>query len=178
MNREVEAIKKGLSANYEDLDVLRDMSFSPVAAVTIPGYAVIWAAPLLAFISSVLVKLFTRTSPEKTAVKRRRQACGKAVAQLRKVSATRQDRQGELLVSVMKQYIGDRFDRMAGSLTPDDCYDAIVAATQDEQAAGKYRETIAEFEAGRYAPMEVSIDAERIRQAIQLVRTVEKNCRR
>ena len=40
------------------------------------------------------------------------------------------------------------------------------------------RDTIADFEAGRYASMEVNITAERIEQAIQLVRTVEKNCRK
>ena len=178
VNREVEAIKKGLSANYENLDVLRDLSFSPIAAMTNPGYAVIWAAPLLAFISSVLVKVFTHTSPEKVAARRRRRASGKAIGQLKKVAAANRDRQSELLVSIMKQYIGDRFDRTAGSLTPDDCYDAIVVATQDEQTAGKYRETITELEAGRYAPMEVEINAERIRDVIQLVRTVEKYCRR
>ena len=178
VNREVEAIKKGLSANYEDADILQDLSFSPVAAMTNPGYAVIWAAPLLAFISSVLVKVITHTSPDKVAARRRRQACGKAIGQLRKAAAANRDRQSELLVSIMKQYIGDRLDRTAGSLTPDDCYNAIVAATQEEQTADKYRETIAEFEAGRYAPMEVEINAERIKDIIHLVRAVEKNCRR
>jgi hypothetical protein len=178
VNREVEAIKKGLSANYEDLDALRDVSFSPVAAMTNPGYAAIWAVPLLALVSSVLFRLFTRTSPEKVAVRRRRQASGKAIGQLKKVATASRERQIEVIVSIMKQYIGDRFDRTAGSLTPDDCYDAIVAATQDEQTAEQYRQAIAEFEAGRYAPMEVNIDAERTRDFIRLVRTVDKNCRR
>ena len=176
VNREVEAIKKGLSANYENLDVLKDMSFSPVAALANPGYAVLWAVPLLTFVASVLVKLSTRTSPEKVAIRRRRQACGKAIGQLKKITSADRQRQGELLVSIMKQYVGDRFDRTAGSLTPDDCYDAIIAATQDEQTAGKYKETIAGFEAGRYASMEVDITAERIGQVVQLVRTVEKSC--
>ena len=178
VNREVEVIKKGLSANYEDLDVLQDLSFSPVAAMTNPGYAVIWAAPLLALISSMLVKVVTHTSPDKVAARRRRQACGKAIGQLKKAAAASRDRQSELLVSIMKQYIGDRFDRTAGSLTPDDCYDAIVAGTDDEKTAGRYREAIAEFEAGRYAPMEVDINVGRIRDVVRLVRAVEKKCRR
>jgi len=178
VNREVEAIKKGLSANYEDLDVLKDMSFSPVAALANPGYAALWALPLLMFISSVLAKLITSTSPEKVAIRRRRQACGRAIAQLKKMASADSDRQGELLVSIMKQYIGDRFDKTAGSLTPDDCYDAIVTATADEQNAGRYRETIADFEAGRYASMEVNVTAERIGEIAQLVRTVENNCPR
>jgi hypothetical protein len=176
VNREVEAIKKGLSANYENLDVLKDMSFSPLAALANPGYAAIWALPLLTFISSVVARLLTSTSPEKVAIRRRRQACGRAIAQLKKMASADSDRRGELLVSIMKQYIGDRFDKTAGSLTPDDCYDAITAATADEQNAGKYRETIADFEAGRYASMEVNVTAERIKEIVQLVRAVEKNC--
>ncbi len=178
VNREVEAIRKGLSANYEDLDALKDMSFSPVAALAHPGYAALWAVPLLTFISSVLVRLWTHTSPEKVAARRRRQACGKAVGQLRRIASANADRQSELLVSAMKQYVGDRFDRAAGSLTPDDCHDTIVDTAGNEQAAGKYRETIADFEAGRYTSVEVNITSERITQIIQLVRTVEKSCRK
>jgi len=176
VNKEVEAIKKGLSANYEYLDVLKDMSFSPLAALTSPGYAVLWAAPLLALVSSIFIKLFTHTSPEKTAVKRRRQACSKAVGQLKNIASANAERQSELLVSAMKQYIGDRFDRTAGSLTPDDCYNAIVVGADDAPAADKYREAIANFEAGRYASMEVSITSEEIKEVIELIRRIEKNC--
>jgi len=175
VNKEVEAIKKGLSANYEDLDVLTDMSFSPLAALA-PGYALVWAAPLLALVSSLFIRLSTRTSPEKVAVKRRRQACSKAVGQLKNIASANAPQQSELLVSAMKQYIGDRFDRTAGSLTPDDCYNAIVVGADDAPAADKYREAIANFEAGRYASMEVSITSEEIKEVIELIRRIEKNC--
>ncbi|NOR66713.1 MAG: hypothetical protein GQ528_05085 [Woeseiaceae bacterium] len=78
----------------------------------------------------------------------------------------------------MKQYIGDRFDKTAGSLTPNDCYDAIVAGTDDTRAADKYREAIANFEAGRYTLMEVSITSEKIEEVTELIRRIEKNCRK
>jgi hypothetical protein len=178
VNREIEAIKKGLSANYEDLDTLNDMSFSPLAALASPGYAVIWAVPLLGLISSFFIKLFSHTSPEKIAAKRRRQACGKALGQLKKLASTEAAQQNEQLVSIMKQYIGEKFDRTAGSLTPDDCYDAIIAATKDTQSADKYRAIIAGFEAERYAPMKINIDSDKIRQVSELVRSIEKNCKR
>jgi hypothetical protein len=178
INREIEAIRKGLSANYEALETLDDMSFSPLAALVNPGYAALWAIPLLGLVSSFLVKLFSHTSPEKTAARRRRQACGKALGQLKKVASTDTKQQNELLVSIMKQYIGEKFDKTAGSLTPDDCYDAIITATQDSKSAGKYRSIIAGFEAGRYAPMEVKIDSDKIREVSGLVRSIEKNCRR
>jgi hypothetical protein len=188
VNREIEAIKKGLSANYEDLDTLNDMSFSPLTALASPGYAVIWAVPLLGLISSLFIKLFSHTSPEKIAARRRRLACGKALSQLKKLRGEGvsplnriqgQDglatvRQNERLVSVMKNYIGEKFDKTAGSLTPDDCYNTIVAATRDSQSADKYRAFIAGFEAGRYAPMEIKIDSGKIKQVGELVRNIEK----
>ena len=190
VNREIEAIKKGLSANYEDFDALENMSFSPMAALTHPGYAVLWAAPLIGFVSSLLIKLSTHTSPEKVAAGRRRKACGKAIRQLKKIHAEGvppsnrgQDarntiRQNELLVSIMKQYIGDRFDKTAGSLTPDDCYEAIKAATDDALTAGRYKEIITSFEAGRYASIEVHVDAEKIEEVTDLIRSIERNLKK
>jgi hypothetical protein len=190
VNREVEAIKKGLSANYEDLDALKNMSFSPAAAMVHPGYAVLWAAPLIGLISSVLIKLSAHTNPEKVAARRRRQACSKAVGQLKKIrvegvppSNRGQSAEGgrdtiqqsRLLVSIMKQYIGDRFDKTAGSLTPDDCYEAIRTATEDVQTANKYKEIITTFEAGRYASIDVHIDSKKIEEVIDLIRRIEKN---
>ena len=74
----------------------------------------------------------------------------------------------------MRQYIGDRFDRTAGSLTPEDCYNQIVTATADSQAAQKYKETMAEFEATRYSSMETNITPEKIKEIIELVRNIDK----
>ena len=176
INREIEAIRKGLSANYEALETLDDMSFSPLAALGSPGYAVLWAVPLLGLVSSFLAKLFSHTSPEKAAARRRRQACNKALGQLKKLASTNVKQQNEQFVSIMKNYIGDRFDKTAGSLTSDECYDAIIAATQDSQSADKYRAIIAGFEAGRYAPMEIKIDPDKIRQVSEIIRSIEKNC--
>jgi hypothetical protein len=187
VNREVEAIKKGLSANYEGPDALNNMSFSPLAALINPGYAVLWAVPLIGLVSSLMIKLSTQTSPEKEAARRRRQACGKAIRQLKKIrvegvppSNRGQDardtiQQNELLVSIMKQYIGDRFDKTAGSLTPDECYEAIRTTTHDAPTAGKYRDIITRFEVGRYASIEVHIDSEKIKEVIDLIRSIEKN---
>jgi tetratricopeptide (TPR) repeat protein len=210
VNREVEAIKKGLSANYEGLDVLHNMSFSPLAAVTSPGYAALWALPLMLLVSSTVIRICTRTSPERVAAKRRRRACGKAVGQLKKLRvegvppanggnvsrASRPRSEGgtpsalrgqdgrdtiqpnEQLASIMKHYIGERFDKTAGSLTPDDCYEAIAAATKNAQAAEQYRQTVAGLDAGRYAPMEINVDADRIKEVIALIRTIEKDAGR
>jgi len=174
VNSQIEAIKKGLSANYDDLDALIDMSFSPLAALVNPGYTAIWAVPLLGLVSSFIIKIFSHTSPEKIAARRRRQACGKALGQLKKLASLQAAQQNEQLISIMKQYVGEKFDRTTGSLTPDDCYDAIIDATKDSQIAEKYRAIIADFEAGRYAPMEINIDSDKIKQVGKLIRCIEK----
>jgi len=179
VNREIEAIKKGLSANYEGPDVLEDMSFSPLMAITSPGLATLWALPFMGFVSSALIRLFTRTSPEKIATRRRRRACGRAVGELTKLAHTTDtDKTNEQLATIMKHYIGERFDKTAGSLTPNDCYEAIAAATNNTNTADKYKEAVTALEAGRYAPMEINVDAKKVNEVISLIRAIEKDCRK
>mgnify|MGYP000518805052 CR=1 FL=1 len=177
VNKEVEAIKKGLSANYESPDVLENMSFSPAAALIRPVYAPVWAAPLGILILSLLVKFLTHASPEKAAAKRRRRACSKATAQLKKVASMDSSQRNEQVASIMKQYIGDRFDKMAGSLTGNDCYEAIVDATGDTEAGDKYRRTIEHCESARYASIDINIDFGKARDIIRLIRNIEKKCK-
>jgi hypothetical protein len=154
------------------------MSFSPVSALISPGYAPLWSVPLGILILSSVAKLFTSTSPEKVAAKRRRQACSRAVNQLKKIASTEAAQRNELVVSIMKRYIGDRFEKMAGSLTPDDCYDTIITATKDTENADKFRRTVAGFEAGRYSSINLNIDSGKIKDIIDLVRNIEKKSKK
>jgi len=178
INKEVEAIKKGLSANYEGLDVLRGKGFSPLGAVVSPGYAVLWGMPLAGLVLSTLIKLSTHTTPEKKAMKRRRQACGKAVRQLKRVVSANSRQRCKLLVGTMKQYLGERFDRTTGSLTADDCHETIVSATQDEQTAERFRDIVSECEATHYASIEINIEAAQIKEVVSLVRSIEKKSKK
>ena len=178
VNKEVEAIKKGLSANYESLDVLENMKFSPVSALLGSGYTVVWSLPLAALVLSIIIKVVTNTTPEQIAAKRRRQSCGRALRRLKKISSGNVQDREEQIVSIMKQYIGDRFDRTAGSLTPDDCYNEIITAASDVDSAEKYKELMAEFEAARYAPIRADATEQKIRQIHGLIKSIEKKSRR
>jgi hypothetical protein len=178
VNKEVEAIKKGLSANYEGPDVLRNMSFSPLGAAVSLHYVFLWAAPLLGLISSPLIKLFMQTNPEKAALKLKRSAFVRAVRQLKKFGATDSQQRHELLASIMKQYIGERFDKTAGSLTAEDCYEIIFSATQDMQIANKYRDIITTCEAARYASMDANFDSEQVDKVIWLIRNIKKKSKK
>jgi hypothetical protein len=140
-----------------------------------PGYMVVWSVPLVVLITSSLVKFFTQTSPEKLHTKRRRQAASKAVKQLKKISVVGQKEQQELLVSTMKQYIGERFDKIAGSLTADDCYQIVASVVGDSQTADQYRDAIAQCEASRYASTQASTDSVQVSEVIKLIHMIEKN---
>jgi hypothetical protein len=178
INKEVEAIKKGLSANYDGPDVLANMSFSPLAAVVSPWYALLWGAPLTTFVLSLLIKFFAHTTPERVAFKRRRQACGKAVRQVKRVACAEPRQRCELLAATMKQYLGERFDRSAGSLTADDCRETIVSATRDGQMAERFRDIVAECEAAHYASVETNIGATQIKEVVSLFRSIEKKSKK
>ncbi len=178
INKEVEAIKKGLSANYESPEVLENMSFSPATALISPAYAPIWMVPLGILILSSVAKILTHTSDEKVAAKRRRQACSKTTGQLEKITSMDSSQRNEQVVSIMKQYIGDRFDKMAGSLTGNDCYETIVNATGDTEMANEYCQTIEHCESARYASIDVNIDSAKSKDIIQLIRDIDRKTKK
>jgi hypothetical protein len=178
VNKEVEAIKKGLSANYEDLDALTNQTFSLPTAATSPGYVAIWAGPFALLVFSALIKFLTHKTPEKIAMRRRRTAASHAIGQLKRIGSLEGQQQHEKLASVMKQFLGDRFDKTAGSLTSDDCFEIISKATQNNELARRYREIIAGCEAARYASGTSDVNVAQVNEVMRLIRTIEKKCKK
>lgn len=172
-NREVEAIRKGLSANYYGPDVLANQRFSPVSALVSPGYAALWSIPLLGLVASSVVRFACRTSPAAEARKRRRQAHSIATRQLRNVHQADPEERHNMLASALRQYIGDRFDRVAASLTAEECCDIIAASTGDTQVAARYKKMIAACETARYGSMDADVGKKHVQDAIDLVHAVE-----
>ena len=74
----------------------------------------------------------------------------------------------------MKQYIGERFDKVAGSLTADDCMQTIIDRTGDAASAKRYSDIVSRCEAARYAPLQEKIDSAAINEVIKLIRVIEK----
>jgi len=178
VNNAVEAIRKGLSANYEGPDAVKDYGFSPLAAAARPGYLVILAVPFAVLVASFLIRTITQTSPEQIELRRRRRAAGAALGKLKTMSSAGTEQRYELLAEVMKQYVGQRFGRTAGSLTGQDCLQLITDATDDGAAAASYKETVEACEAGRYAAVQVNIDAEQIKRVAALIKTIEAKARK
>lgn len=181
MNHEVEAVKKGMAANYDDINLVSE-EFSPLAALVSGGAGLIWFVPFAGFAVSLIVKAATYRDENRIARKRRRQALGKAVGQLKKVvslSAADLERQGrDLVAAAMRQYVGDRFDKTAGSLTGMDCERIIAEATCSKEAAGHYREVMEECEASAYSGMGGDLDAGRVREVIEMLCSIDKAVKR
>ncbi len=173
-NREVEAIQKGISANYYMPEVLINQSISPLAIVASPACVALWSIPLAGLVVSSIIRLAGRSSPELLARKRRRQARSTAVRQLKNIGSADPKRRHELLAAAMKGYIGDRFDRIAEALTADDCYQIVADSTGDTDAATRYRELVAACEAARYASVGADVGEDHLTEAIQLIGQVEK----
>ncbi|MHC4517484.1 MAG: BatD family protein, partial [Planctomycetota bacterium] len=177
VGRAVEALPEGFSTNYYGPEVLVDQTFSPLSAIVSPGYALLWSVPLLGLLACTVFKLSTRTSPEAVAKKRRRRACSLATQRLNKVASADSGQRHDLLVSALRGYLGEKFDRTAGSLTADDCREIVSARTGDVEIADRFGARISELEATRYASMNAQVDAAQIEEAIELVRLVERKAR-
>ena len=107
----------------------------------------------------------------------------------------------------MKRYLAERFDKIAGSLTADDCHQVIAAATEDIETADKYKDIIAACEAARYASADaptsvfpvaphscfrkkawgrrwgrrqkgVGVDAGQIKEVIELIRIIDRKSKK
>lgn len=178
VNREVEAIRKGLSANYYGSEVLVDQSFSLLSAVVSPVYAAIWSIPLAGLVASAVIRLTGRTSPEALARRRRRRAAGSAMQQLKAVASADPAQRPELLLSAMKSYIGDRFDRVAASLTPDDCRQVVVEAIRDAAIAARYADLLVACEGSRYSPLATDVGSSQVQEATELIDAIEKRLKR
>jgi hypothetical protein len=178
VGREVEALREGFAANYDGPDLLTNQAFSPLSAVLHPAYAALWAIPLAGLLASVAFKVVTRSSPESVAAKRRRQACRSAVRRLKIAVGVDPKEAPDLLISAMKEYLGDRFDRTAGSLTADECRDIILSATGDAQLADRFMAKVSECEAARYASIGSQVGTAQFEEAIGLVRSVEEKTKR
>ena len=176
--KSVELVKIGISAHFEGLEALQDEYFSPAAALVSPGYALLWGAPLGIVILSALAKLFTHSTPEKIAARRRRSAFANARKAVRKTAKHPDSEASQLLAAAMKQYAADKFGRVAGSLTAADCFDLIMDAISDSATASDYKKVMESCEASAYSPTEVKYKPALAKKVIAMMRTIEKGTKR
>ncbi|MBW8034898.1 MAG: protein BatD, partial [Planctomycetes bacterium] len=176
-SREVEAVKKGISANYEDIKLVSE-AFSPVAGLVQGGFAAVWAIPLAGFFVSAIVKVLTYRDAKSVARKKRRQALRKAVGRLkyaRGLGKADFEKSGRgAVAAAMREYVGDRFGKTAGSLTGMDCERVVLEETGDGEMANRYREIMEGFEASSYSGGARGGDVEDVDGIIELLKAIEK----
>ena len=177
VSRQVEAVKQGISANYDSLSALENEQFKISAVMLAPVYLSLWSVPLAIFALSVFYKLVTFKSPARIRAKRRKNARGSSISIIKGIRPD-DAKAHELLISALRKYIGDRFDRSANSLTADDCYDIIVSNTNASDIADEYRHIMWFCEAGTYAPETAKIDKEKIQQSMTLIKQIDGKIRK
>ncbi len=175
--RRIEAVRQGLSANVEGMEVLENQRFEPMAALIRPGYASLWAGPLAVLVVSAALRLAGRQPERRRVVRRRRNACRRAVKALNAALALDDTARRSAMATAMKRYVADRWDRVAGSLTAADCHTVILQATDDASLAQRYWELLDALEASVYAGGQTNTACESAAPIIELIRTIEKKAR-
>jgi hypothetical protein len=178
LNKRVEAIKQGLSANYESPDVLKNQHFSLVSAAFSPAYFIVWGLSLLALTGSFLFKAVTYTDPARIAAKRKQAAAKKAVLSLEKIDYSNEQQKYDSAAQAMTGFIGDRFGRVAGSLTSNDCYQIIVEKTNQKEIAEKFESILSDCLAFRYASVQTDINPEKVNEIIGLITYIDKKTKK
>jgi hypothetical protein len=174
VNKEIEALKDGLSANYTAADALQNQQFSIQAALTGPAFIGLWAAPFAVLLSSIIIKIATTNSPAKKAARRRKLAYSHAIKAIYAAGQTSAKAEFQL-AAALKQYIADKFDRVAGSLTAEDCRILILDYTKNTEPAGQFKQTMEELEAAAYSSLAYTFDPDKQKQILELLKKIEKS---
>ena len=173
-NRQIQAIKEGIAANYSDPDALFNQRFTLLGSALSPTLLPIWALPFLTLITSVAVKAGKHTDPIRLARKRKQQAASRAVRHIKALIATDQQQRSELLSTALKQFIGERFDKTTGSLTADDCFRILHDHLPEESLADQYKTILESCEASRYAAQQTDITEQVLNQAADLIQQIHR----
>lgn len=146
--RQIEAIQEGLAANYEGPQALVHQTFPGLAAAIVsPVYLVVWAGPLTALLASIAIKALVHTSPTRQAARRRQRAVRRAIDQINKAKPAGD---ASVAAAALRQFIADRYDRIAGALTPKDCYQIILQATCNQGLASQFEAILDRLDSTRY----------------------------
>jgi hypothetical protein len=173
VNKEIEALKDGLSANYTSADALQNQQFSIQTALAGPAFIILWATPFAALLSSITIKIITTNSPQKKAIRRRKLAYSHAV---KAIGAAGGIAKADIhLAGALKQYIADKFDRVAGSLTAEDCRVLVAEHTKDTELAGQFKRTMEEIEAAAYSSLDYTFNQDKQKELLHLLKMVEQS---
>jgi hypothetical protein len=117
----------------------------------------------------------TRTSPQRQAARRRKNAFSLALRQIR--AADKQPNPGSALGAALKQYIADKFDKVPGSLTAGDCAALLGGAAVKSESTDNLRRMMETLEAAQYSPAGYTFSKTEKEKTIALLKEIEKQIR-
>lgn len=170
--KQIKAVKEGLSANYSSSDALINQRFSLLGAMVSPVFICLYAVPLIALIVSVIVRYILSDSPQRQAAVKRRRAYSQAVKQLR--HAADDEKSSQQVLTVLKQYIADKFSKSAGALTAQDCGSVIYDKTNNAELSRQYQDVMEQTEASEYSPTAFRLTEEKQKELLGLLAEIEK----
>ncbi len=174
VNRQIRAIQEGLSANSQDLDALANQKFTLLGSALSPALGPIWSVPLLALLTSLIIKILTHTNPVKITQKRRHQAASKAIKQLMTWQSVPEDQRNDHIALALKQFMGERFDRTSAALTAQDCFLILQSHIENTAQAEAFKAILTQCEASQYAHMGRDVDQETVNTAVELIKDIHK----
>ena len=149
LSREIEAVREGIAANeYDQTKLLSNAAFAPGAALWQPGYLLLWAGPLAVFALTAALRLLTSENPQRAQARRQGTAARRAARQLKRLD---QAAATDEMAAALRQYVGDRFDRSAASLTSRDCREILGAAGGEAELVDRFCEALEGCEQSRFA---------------------------
>jgi hypothetical protein len=173
--RQIEAVREGLSANITGPEALVNQQVTLASAAMAPAMLILWAGPPALLVLSGLYKLSTRTSPQRQAARRRKNAFSVALRQIR--AAEKQSNPGAALGAALKQYIADKFDKVPGSLTAGDCAALLSASAVRSDSTDNLRRMMETLEAAQYSPAGYTFSKAEKEKTIALLKEIEKQIR-
>jgi len=146
----ITAVEGGIAANYEGPALLENRAFSLGATLVNPLVVGLWGAPLVLLAVVFVAERLRADNPERRRAQLQATACKRAVRRLKHVSAGGSDVADEV-ADVLRQYMGERCDRVAQSLTVRDCRELLGARGCQGRGAAAFCEVLERCENSRYA---------------------------
>lgn len=173
---QIEAVHRGIRANiYDQRKLLENAVFSPLAALTAGRYIALWCGSFVVFLAAGVIRYSRHDSPERHRTRRQAAACRSAVSNLARLSPEDAGNNKDQIAEILRRYIGDRFDRIAQSLTARDCRQILTEQRLDAELTENFCKTLEYCEhsqfAGDHAESRQIIPRELIRQ----IRMLDKN---
>jgi hypothetical protein len=171
-NKEIEAVKVGISANYTSPDVLKNQHFSFTTALVSIWFFALWLLPFCLLIIAVISKLLIGTSPQRKIIRRKKNAYSNALKSLKSLDHFKKvDLE---LTTILKEFIADKFQCPAVSLTAQDCRELIYNNTNDADIAEQFKMFMEDVEMAAYSPTSYDFSDEKRKQIIELLGKIEK----